>query len=219
VVNAEFLDASYKVPGGGWLSSAPDMARFEVAILADRLVKRGTRDVMWTPQMPSDRLGRMAYGLGWQLGSVEGVRDVSHGGSQQGTSAAILIAPEARAGVVVLTNSDSANAPGLAAEVLRIVLELPPHDHKEVAVDSRLLDRYAGAYQLDDFTVAIMRDGDRLFAQVRDQKIPLSPESDRDYVLAGSDNVHVIFTSDTQGRATELILRESGTDSYLNRIK
>jgi hypothetical protein len=64
-----------------------------------------------------------------------------------------------------------------------------------------------------------MRDGDRLFAQVRDQKIPLSPESDRDYVLAGSDNVHVIFTSDTQGRATELILRESGTDSYLNRIK
>ena len=33
VVNAEFLDSSYKVPGGGWLSSAPDMARFEVAIL------------------------------------------------------------------------------------------------------------------------------------------------------------------------------------------
>jgi len=39
VVNAEFLDSSYKVPGGGWLSSAPDMARFEVAILTDRLVK------------------------------------------------------------------------------------------------------------------------------------------------------------------------------------
>jgi serine beta-lactamase-like protein LACTB len=43
VENAEFLDSSYKVPGGGWLSSAPDMARFEVAILSDRLVKRATR--------------------------------------------------------------------------------------------------------------------------------------------------------------------------------
>jgi len=219
VVNAEFLDASYKTPGGGWLSTAPDMARFEVAILADRLVTRATRDVMWTPQMPSDRLGRMAYGLGWQFGTVEGVSDVGHGGSQQGTSAAILMAPESRAGVVVLTNSDSANGSGLAAEVLRIVLGLPPHDHKEVAVDSRLLERYVGTYQLDDFTIAIVRERDRLFAQIRDMKIPLSPESDRDFVLEGPDNVHVIFTSDTQGRATELILRETGTDAYLNRIK
>jgi len=30
VRNAEFLDSSYKIPGGGWLSSAEDMARFEV---------------------------------------------------------------------------------------------------------------------------------------------------------------------------------------------
>jgi len=169
--------------------------------------------------MPSDRLGRMAYGLGWQFGTVEGVSDVGHGGSQQGTSAAILMAPESRAGVVVLTNSDSANGSGLAAEVLRIVLGLPPHDHKEVAVDSRLLERYVGTYQLDDFTIAIVRERDRLFAQIRDMKIPLSPESDRDFVLEGPDNVHVIFTSDTQGRATELILRETGTDAYLNRIK
>src|SRR3984957_69030 len=52
VVNAEFLDSSYKVPGGGWLSSAPDMARFEVAILNNQLVKSATRDPMWSAQMP-----------------------------------------------------------------------------------------------------------------------------------------------------------------------
>src|SRR5262249_51825473 len=33
VMNAEFLDSSYKMPGGGWLSSASDLARFEAAIL------------------------------------------------------------------------------------------------------------------------------------------------------------------------------------------
>lgn len=65
VINAEFLDSSYKVPGGGWLSSAADMARFEAAILNDRLLRRATRDMMWTAQLPSDGLGRMAYGLGW----------------------------------------------------------------------------------------------------------------------------------------------------------
>jgi CubicO group peptidase (beta-lactamase class C family) len=87
-----------KLPGGGWLSSAPDMARFEVAILTDRLIKRAARDIMWTPQMPSDGLGRMVYGLGWRGGTRKGVQDVGHGGSQQGTSAKILIAQDARAG-------------------------------------------------------------------------------------------------------------------------
>ena len=46
VLNADFLDSSYKIPGGGWLSSAEDMARFEVAILNDKLVRRATRDLM-----------------------------------------------------------------------------------------------------------------------------------------------------------------------------
>ena len=219
LVNAEFLDSSYKVPGGGWLSSAPDMARFEVAILADRLVKRATRDLMWTEQMPTDGLGRMAYGLGWEFGATEGVKDVGHGGSQQGTSAGILIAPDGRAGVVVLTNSDSANGPGLASEILRIVLGVPEHKHNEVAVNPSLLDSYLGTYRMGDFSVAIVREGDRLLFQVRDQKFSLSPESDRDFFVAGLENVHVLFMANGNGQATELILRESGTDSYLNRIK
>ena len=53
VQNSEFLDSSYKIPGGGWLSSADDMARFEVDMLADRFVKRSTRDIMWTSQHAS----------------------------------------------------------------------------------------------------------------------------------------------------------------------
>jgi serine beta-lactamase-like protein LACTB, mitochondrial len=140
VVNAEFLNSSYKAHGGGWLSSAQDMARFEAAILNDRLIKRATRDIMWTTQMPSDGLGRMVYGLGWEAGTTEGVGDVCHGGSQQGTSTMILIAPDARAGVVVLINSDAAGAAELASQLLEIVLGLPPRDHKEIIVDPKLCD-------------------------------------------------------------------------------
>jgi CubicO group peptidase (beta-lactamase class C family) len=146
VVNAELLDSSYKIPGGGWLSSARDMARFEVAILSDRLIKPATRDIMWTPQMPSDGLGRLVYGLGWQGGTRNGVRDVGHGGSQQGASAMMLIAPDARAGVVVLINSDAAGASELASQLLEIVLGLPRGDHKEITVDPKLYDGYLGSY-------------------------------------------------------------------------
>ncbi len=169
-MNAEFLDASYKVPGGGWLSSASDMARFAAAIMNNRLLKSATRDTMWTQPIPSDRLGRFAYALRWQFGAVEDLKIVGHSGSQQGTSTMIWIAPDARAGVVVLTNSDSSNAPKLAIRLLRIVLGLPEHEHKEVAVEPKVLDGYVGISQLGDFKMTIAREGDRLFAQVRRPK-------------------------------------------------
>ncbi len=217
VMNAEFLDASYKVPGGGWLSSAPDMARFEAAIMNNRLLTSATRDTMWTQPMPSDGLGRLAYALGWQFGAVEDLTIVGHSGSQQGASTMIWMAPDARAGVVVLTNSDSSNAPRLAIQLLRIVLGLPDHEHKEIAVDPQVFDRYVGIWQLGDFKMTIAREGERLFAQVGDQKLSLSPESVRDYVLQGGDN-HLIFSIDRNGRP-QLIVRESGIDAYLNLVK
>lgn len=125
VVAADPLDSSYKVPGGGWLSSADDMARFEVAVLNDRLVRRATRDMMWTPQKPSDS-SEDDYGLGWGVGKTSGVPDVGHGGGQQGTSTFLMIAPGQNDGIVVLINMDGADSESLAAELMRIVLAAPP---------------------------------------------------------------------------------------------
>ena len=121
VENAEFLDSSYKIPGGGWLSSAEDMARFEVAIIHDKLIKRATRDLMWTPLKPSDG-SKDTYGLGWGVRNNNGISFVGHSGGQQGTSTDFVIAPEHRAGVVVLANMEGVDSSGLAIEILKILL-------------------------------------------------------------------------------------------------
>jgi len=129
VINADLLDASYKIPGGGWLSSADDMANFEVAILADRLMKRATRDAMWTPQQPTTpqvaEEGHSTYALGWGAGITAGVPDVGHGGGQQGTSTFIMLAPDQRAGVVVLINMDGVDASALATDLMKILIGNP----------------------------------------------------------------------------------------------
>ena len=121
VQNADFLDSSYKVPGGGWLSSAEDMARFEVAILRDKLIKRATCDLMWTPLKPSDG-SKDNYGLGWGANDENGMAVVGHTGGQQGTSTAFLIAPTQRVGVVVLTNMEGADPNELAVEILKVLV-------------------------------------------------------------------------------------------------
>ncbi len=122
VLNADFLDSSYKIPGGGWLSSAEDMAKFEVAILNDKLIRRATRDLMWTPLKPSNG-SEDTYGLGWSWDkhNEHGVAGVGHTGGQQGTSTAFVIAPDQREGVVVLTNMQDQDPEALAREILNIL--------------------------------------------------------------------------------------------------
>jgi serine beta-lactamase-like protein LACTB len=121
VENADFLDSSYKIPGGGWLSSAEDMARFEVAVLNDKLIKRATRDLMWTPLKPSDG-SKDTYDLGWGASDENGFATVGHTGGQQGTSTAFFIAPAQRSGVVVLTNMEAIGATDLAMEILKVLV-------------------------------------------------------------------------------------------------
>jgi CubicO group peptidase (beta-lactamase class C family) len=123
VRNAGVLDSSYKIPGGGLISSADDMAQFEAAILADKLLKRTTRDVMWTILKPIE--GKPSrYALGWFVAEKFGLRTAGHTGGQQGTDTTFLMAPERRAGVVVLANMDNVNTSLLADEILQIVLDL-----------------------------------------------------------------------------------------------
>lgn len=120
VQNADFLDSSYKIPGGGWLSSAEDMAHFEVAVLDDKLIKRTTRDLMWTPLKPTDG-SKDNYGLGWGTVDKDGARGVGHSGGQQGTSTYFIMDPEHRAGVVVLTNMDNLDPDQLALEIMKVL--------------------------------------------------------------------------------------------------
>ena len=124
VVNANFLDPSYKIPGGGWLSSADDMAKFEIAILSDRLIKRETRDVMWTsrPLPPQPGAEHIGYGLGWGSGTVERWTYYGHGGGQQGTSTLIMVVPEHNAGVVVLINMDTLDVAALTTDLMKLVI-------------------------------------------------------------------------------------------------
>lgn len=119
--NAGFIDSSYKIPGGGLLSSASDVAHFEEAILNDALLKRATRDAMWTPQKTTKGVAN-GYALGWGTGHSLGFYSVGHSGGEQGTSTAIMLAPDVSDGVVVLCNLEDVEASDLAEELLKIVV-------------------------------------------------------------------------------------------------
>jgi serine beta-lactamase-like protein LACTB, mitochondrial len=131
IQNAPLTDTSYKIPGGGWCSTAEDLAKFAVAVQTDSLITKETLEQMLTRQKTRD--GRaIPFGLGWAIGERNGHQEVWHTGALQGVSTILYMRPAQGFAAVLLLNVNGlatppATAPvlGLARQLAEIVLPSP----------------------------------------------------------------------------------------------
>ena len=110
-------------PSGAFLSTVLDLAKWEVALSGDQILKGPTKQEMWTAVRLND--GRtFPYGFGWQLDDwpadsrvPTGVPMIRHGGSMNGFRVGYCRWPSQRLAVIVLTNLTNAPYEGLAANI------------------------------------------------------------------------------------------------------
>jgi CubicO group peptidase (beta-lactamase class C family) len=165
--------------------------------------------------------------LGWHVLSKDNTI-VWHNGGTGGYRSFIGYDPKARIGVVVLANAETGagvddigmhllnpKAPLLGAAAFQ-----PPKQRKEIAVNPKLFDQYAGRYQLaPNFILTITREGDHLFAQATGQsKFELFAEGEKDYFLKVVD-AQITFETDSTGKATQLTLHQMGRNMPAKRIE
>lgn len=106
IINAPFVDNSYKWAGGGFLSTTEDLGRFGQGLLDGRLLKPATLRLLWTSQNTRDGK-ETGYGMGWRTDhDAAGRWRVYHSGGSVGGTAYLLIYPDQRLVVSVLVNSD-----------------------------------------------------------------------------------------------------------------
>ena len=110
---------------GGILSSVNDLAKWEMALYSQKLVKKTTLEQMWIPGRLNDK-SENVYGLGWFVGYQRGHRTIGHVGS---SGAMFLSFPDDKLTVVVLCNLAGANAYAIAYDVAGHFNPalLPPH--------------------------------------------------------------------------------------------
>jgi len=121
-------DPSYKWAGGGLLSTPSDLVRMANALMSYEIADSLTVERLWTPQRLSDgSVNPQRYGMGWRieheaelLGLSDSVRVVHHGGSSPGGSAFLLLVPESRVAVAVVTNVTLSQPGPLRREAYRI---------------------------------------------------------------------------------------------------
>jgi serine-type D-Ala-D-Ala carboxypeptidase/endopeptidase len=95
-----------------------------------------------------------------------------------------------------------------------------PAEHKQVAVDLKILDGYVGMYQLaPSFAITITRDGEHLFEQATAQpKFEIYPESEKDFFLKVVE-AQITFVTDDKGKATAMVLHQNGVDHRAERVE
>jgi serine beta-lactamase-like protein LACTB len=117
--NSGLMDSTYKIPGGGLVSSAEDAVKFARSLLNDSFVKPETRQEMFTP-VPAT-VAKAPYGLGWRLGAKDFSGEVYHTGKQQRVATLLYLLPKRNFAVAILTNTeDTGNIP-LARRIAQIV--------------------------------------------------------------------------------------------------
>jgi CubicO group peptidase (beta-lactamase class C family) len=124
-------DPSYKWAGGGFLSTPSDLVQMANALMSYEFLDSASVELLWTPQLvPDGSMNPQRYGMGWRidgeaelLGLADAVRVVHHGGSSPGSSAFLLLVPEDRVAVAVLTNLTLDDPQPLRLEAYRIAGE------------------------------------------------------------------------------------------------
>ncbi len=208
---------------GALRSTANDLLKFLAANLGyTKSPLAPAMAAMLTVRRPTGQPG-LEVALAWHIYTVNGKEIVWHNGGTGGYRSFMGFDPKARIGVAALSNASTAvGVDDIGRHLLDASVPLAPAPklHKEVPVDPKIFDGYVGTYSLaTNFIFTITRDGDHLFAQLTGQpKLEIFPEGERDYFYKAVD-AQITFVTDSNGRATELILHQNGRDAHAKRFE
>ncbi|MBI1192369.1 MAG: serine hydrolase [Bacteroidetes bacterium] len=90
-------------------------------------------------------------------------------------------------------------------------------DAKEVSLSNAVLDRYTGTYDLRGMELSVQRRDNSLFLVMGDQPdMEIFPSSETEFFLK-SVQATVVFETDTEGRAVQLLINQGGIEMEATR--
>ena len=144
IVVSSNTDVSWKLGGGGYISSIEDLAKLGEGLLNGKLIQPKTRELMWVPRKTTTGK-QTSYGLGfrrWKYvnGALQSVSAeasvtesknqvlmqlVGHSGSQEKTKTLLVLEPQKRFGLVLMSNSEHTQIYSLAEALMKASPQKP----------------------------------------------------------------------------------------------
>jgi CubicO group peptidase (beta-lactamase class C family) len=199
---------------GAIRSTANDMLKFVAANLD--LTDTPLKSAMHRMRSMKKETGApdLEIGMAWHLLTKFDTQIWWHNGGTAGYRSFVGFDPAKKEGVVVLCNTFMDND-DLGRHVLESRYPVAAiREHKEVAVDAAVLEKYVGEYALSPaFKIAVTREGSRLFAQATAQpRFEIFAEAESEFFLKVVD-AQITFLNDG------LILHQNGMDQKAKKVK
>jgi len=115
MANAPYIDMTWPHAAGALYSTVDDLAKWDQALLAGKLIGPESYKLMFTP-------GKSSYGFGWFIRDVDGHQEISHGGGIHGFQSSIIRYPDDKLVVIVLCNVVPTQIEKISRELAKIAL-------------------------------------------------------------------------------------------------
>ncbi len=201
------IDTTSIAAAGGIRSSLEDMTRWLAFLLnegktlgGEQLLSKSSVQLTQEKQIAAENANPLffqglewlcqkdvGYGLGWFLGSINGMKAIFQPGLVDGFSAALVMIPEAKTGIVVLTNLNLSPVPGLLIQdLLNSLLEHDDSAHKVAPPTQN--PSWVGKYENAAFgEVSIFEKGKDLILEYRNHEWILNQKDNKsaEFVMTG----------------------------------
>jgi len=214
------ISMSQPYAAGALVSTVDDLARWDAAVSAGKLLKPATWQRAFTKTTLTD--GKTVnYGYGWMVGSLRGVPSIGHGGGINGYNTYALRVPSEHVYVVVLRNTDSGTADPdtVASKVAALAIGKPYPEYQAMTLDAKALDAYAGTYKIDGKAErTVRRDGGKLSMQRTNRPaVMLTAFSPTGFFVPGEVD-WIEFNRNSDGEVVSLTVQRDGDPEVNPRL-
>jgi CubicO group peptidase (beta-lactamase class C family) len=208
LVPAAIVDSSVSFSAGAVYTTVGDLYKWDRALYSGSILSQPSEEAAFTPHLAR-------YGYGWMIDSLYGKKVVEHGGGITGFVSFILRVPEDETCIIVLDNAPSQAQPGKMANDLYALLNgkeyTTPRSHVAIQLDSVILKRYIGDYELrPNFVITITFENGSLMSRATGQgKTELFPEKENLFFLKVVD-AQLEFIKGANNEVESLVLHQNG---------
>lgn len=212
---APIVDSSVAFSAGAIYSTVHDLYNWNTALNAGKIIPLKILENSYKPF-------KEKYGYGFGIDSIYGQRRISHGGGIHGFVSNLTYIPEEKVNVVILSNK-SYDVGSVSSDLLAILYNKPykqSQETKEIKVDSVVLNKYVGEYELaPTFKITVTQVNGALKAQATGQpQFDLFAKTESIFFLKVVE-AQVEFVKNAKGEVESLILHQNGRDVPGKKVK
>jgi D-alanyl-D-alanine carboxypeptidase len=206
-VNAAYVSTLQLYAAGGLVSSADDLALWDNAVNAGKLLRQSSWEKIFTPYKFAN--GETAdYAFGWTVNEFQGRLIQSHGGGIPGATNFVIRMPQDHVYVAVLANDRTMEIQPefVARRLAAIAIGKPIVEQKIIQLPAKTLDAYVGKYVNDDGeAVSVRQEGGRIFLQGDgDPEVEIFAIKADTFIVKAFE-AEISFVRDAKGNVVQLV--------------